>query len=92
MKSFIKKAYSNSFKLLFRKKYDELKSLYDKEQELVEEQHWLYDGNRGLLEEIQFLKFRSRTLDELHESVVQGKWPHDGSFKTKKMHCAVHSD
>ena len=40
----------------------------------------VYAGHRGLEEEIQFLKYRAQTLDELHESVVFGKWPHDGSF------------
>lgn len=41
----------------------------------------VYAGHRGLEEEIHFLKFRAQTLDELHESVVFGRWPHDGSFR-----------
>lgn len=41
-------------------------------------------GNKNLMEQIEFLKFRARSLDELHESVVQKKWPHDGSFRNKK--------
>ena len=52
--------------------------------ELENNERRLYDGNKGLMEEIQFLKFRAKTLDDLHESVVQKNWPHDGSFKDKK--------
>ncbi len=52
--------------------------------ELEKDRLRVYEGNKGLMEEINFLKFRNKTLDELHESVVQGTWPHDGSFKDKK--------
>lgn len=41
----------------------------------------VYAGHRGLEEEINFLKYRIGTLDELHESVAFGYWPHDGSFR-----------
>lgn len=41
----------------------------------------IYAGHRGLEEEINYLKYRIGTLDELHESVSFRYWPHDGSFK-----------
>lgn len=41
----------------------------------------VYAGPRGMEEEINYLKYRISTLDELHESIVFGNWPHDGSFK-----------
>lgn len=41
-------------------------------------------GNKKLMEQIEFLKFRAYSLNELHESIVQKQWPHDGSFKDKK--------
>lgn len=41
-------------------------------------------GNKKLMEQLEFLKFRAQSLYELHESVVQKKWPHDGSLKNKK--------
>lgn len=44
----------------------------------------VYAGHRGLEEEINFLKYRISTLDELHESVVQGTGVHDGSLKRYK--------
>lgn len=44
----------------------------------------VYAGHRGLEEEINFLKYRISTLDELHESVVQGTGVHDGSLKQYK--------
>lgn len=44
----------------------------------------VYAGHRGLEEEINFLKYRISTLDELHESVVQGTGIHDGSLKRYK--------
>lgn len=44
----------------------------------------VYAGHRGLEEEISFLKYRISTLDELHESVVQGTGIHDGSLKKYK--------
>lgn len=48
---------------------------------LNQELQRVYAGHRGMEEEIDFLKFRITTLDDLHESVVQGTWPHDGSLK-----------
>ena len=44
----------------------------------------VYAGHRGLEEEINFLKYRISTLDELHESIVQRTGIHDGSFKIYK--------
>lgn len=50
-------------------------------EEVKKDNERLYAGHRGLEEEINFLKYRIQTLDELHESVVMKTWPHDGSFK-----------
>ena len=44
----------------------------------------VYAGHRGLEEEINFLRYRISTLNELHESVVQGTGIHDGSLKRYK--------
>lgn len=49
--------------------------------ELQADNDRVYAGHRGMEEEINFLKYRIGTLDELHESVTFGEWPHDGSFK-----------
>lgn len=60
---------------------DELKEWCD----FLQKNHdWVYAGHRGLQEEIYFLKYRISTLDELHESVVQGTGIHDGSLKRYK--------
>lgn len=52
--------------------------------EMENREREVIEGNKKLMEQIEFLKFRAKSLDELHESVVQRKWPHDGSFKNKK--------
>lgn len=57
-----------------KKKCDELQADNDR----------VYAGHRGLEEEINFLKYRISTLDELHESVVQETGIHDGSLKQYK--------
>lgn len=49
--------------------------------ELQQDNDRVYAGHRGLEEEINFLKYRISTLDELHESVAFRYWPHDGSYK-----------
>ena len=49
--------------------------------ELEKEKERVYAGHRGLEEEINFLKYRVSSLDDLHESIVQKKWPHDGSMQ-----------
>ena len=49
--------------------------------ELQADNDRVYAGHRGLEEEINYLKYRIGTLDELHESIAFGYWPHDGSFK-----------
>lgn len=59
----------------------ESERLKEKCEALQADNDRVYAGHRGLEEEIQFLKFRAQTLDELHESVVFGDWPHDGSFR-----------
>lgn len=52
--------------------------------DMEEEKDRVYAGHRGLEEEINFLKYRISTLDELHESVVQRTGIHDGSLKKYK--------
>ena len=59
----------------------ENEQLKEKCNELESDMERIYAGHKGLEEEISFLKYRIRTLDELHESIVFGKWPHDGSLK-----------
>lgn len=70
------------------KERDELKGhcfrLDNEREELYKDNQRLYAGHQGLMDEINFLKFRASTLDNLHESVVQKKWPHDGSLQGKK--------
>lgn len=60
---------------------DELKNWCDI---LNKDNDRVYAGHRALEEEINFLKYRVSTLDELHESVVQRTGVHDGSFERYK--------
>lgn len=53
-------------------------------KEMEERERQVVAGNKKLMEEIEFLRFRAQSLDELHESLAQKKWPHDGSLKDKK--------
>lgn len=70
------------------KERDELKVWLNKadvqKNSLEKQIEALYTGNKSLEEEINFLKYRIQTLDELHESVVWGEWPHDGSMQRWK--------
>ena len=64
-----------------------VKAYYNRRRRALEmerREHEVIVGNLKLMEQIEFLKFRAKSLDELHESVVQRKWPHDGSLKNKK--------
>ncbi|MDE7313781.1 MAG: SPASM domain-containing protein [Eubacterium sp.] len=61
--------------------YQESERLKEKCEALQADNDRVYAGHRGLEEEIHFLKYRAQTLDKLHESVVLGNWPHDGSFR-----------
>lgn len=70
------------------KERDELKNWLNKANvqinNLEEQATSLFAGINSLEEEINFLKFRIVTLDELHESVVWKEWPHNGSMKKWK--------
>lgn len=59
----------------------EIQRLQSRCAELQADNDRVYSGHRGLEEEINFLKYRISTLDELHESVALKYWPHDGSFE-----------
>lgn len=48
---------------------------------LKEDNDRVYSGHRAMEEEINFLKYRIDMLSQLHESIVQQKWPHDGSMR-----------
>lgn len=61
--------------------YQESGCLKEKCEALQSDNDRVYAGHKGMEEEIHFLKYRIQTLDELHESVVFGNWPHDGSFR-----------
>ena len=62
----------------------ENKQLEEQRDALQKDNDRVYAGHRGLEEEINFLKYRISTLDELHESVVQGTGVHDGTLKKYK--------
>lgn len=49
--------------------------------ELEADNKRVYAGHASMEEEINFLKFRIQKLIDLHESVTQKTWPHDGSMK-----------
>jgi chromosome segregation ATPase len=46
----------------------------NRNRELEAELVWLHKGNRGLMEELQFLKSKNKELSDLHDEVVLRKW------------------
>lgn len=66
----------------FKLEREELyKKLQDKEEEIKE----VYAGNKTLMDEMNFLKYRNESLIKIHDETVEKYWTHDE--KLKKYVC-----
>ena len=64
--------------------------LQTKNQDLNQEIQRVYSGHAGLENEINFLKYRITTLDQLHDNVVVRAWKND--HKRANYYCAYPFD
>lgn len=60
---------------------EEMLNLQKWEEELEKDNKRVYAGHAGLMEEINFLKFRINELDILHDEVVERYWKKDNNMQ-----------